>query len=88
MLEKNISQTRGAIFYFNKNKEDLFINMIDELFLPVFKLSQADKKHLRTCSTQTFFAIYKTPFERVYLDLKTNYNGSSRKHGAYVKLGN
>lgn len=44
MLEKNISQTRGAIFYFNKNKEDLFINMIDELFLPVFKLSQADKK--------------------------------------------
>lgn len=61
MLEKNISQTRGAIFYFNKNKEDLFINMIDELFLPVFKLSQADKKHLRTCSTQTFFAIYKTP---------------------------
>ncbi len=55
MLEKNISQTRGAIFYFNKNKEDLFINMIDELFLPVFKLSQADKKHLRTCSTQTFF---------------------------------
>lgn len=73
MLEKNISQTRGAIFYFNKNKEDLFINMIDELFLPVFKLSQADKNHLRTCPTHTFFSMYKTPFERVYFDLKTNY---------------
>ena len=35
-LEKNISQTRGAIFYFNKNKNDLFLNMIDELFYPVF----------------------------------------------------
>ena len=33
-LEKNISQTRGAIFYFNKNKSDLFVNMIDELFSP------------------------------------------------------
>lgn len=83
MLEKNISQTRGAIFYFNKNKEDLFINMIDELFLPVFKLSQADKKHLRTCSTQTFFAIYKTPFERVYLDLKTNYNLDDPSRGLF-----
>lgn len=73
MLEKNISQTRGAIFYFNKNKEDLFINMIDELFFPVFKLSQTDKNHLSTCPTHTFFAMYKTPFERVYFDLKTNY---------------
>lgn len=31
-LEKNISQTKGAIFYFNRNKSDLFVNMIDELF--------------------------------------------------------
>ena len=53
------------------------------LFLPVFKLSQADKKHLRTCSTQTFFAIYKTPFERVYLDLKTNYNLDDPSRGLF-----
>ena len=43
-LEKNISQTRGAIFYFNKNKKDLFLNMIDELFLPVFVLSDDEKE--------------------------------------------
>ncbi len=45
-LEKNISQTRGAIFYFNKNKSDLFVNMIDELFFPVFALSDNEKARL------------------------------------------
>ncbi len=72
-LENNIAQTRGAIFYFNKNKEALFTNMIEELFLPVFKLSDSDKSTLKTCSSQTFFAIYKTPFERVCNDLRINY---------------
>ena len=48
-LEKHISQTRGAIFYFNKNKNDLFINMIDELFFPVFQLSQSQKEKYRSC---------------------------------------
>lgn len=82
-LERNISQTRGAIFYFNKNKEDLFINMIDELFLPVFKLSQSDKTNLKTCSTQTFFAMYKTPFERVYNDLRINYKLDNPSQGLF-----
>lgn len=72
-LENNIEQTRGAIFYFNKNKEALFTNMIEELFLPVFKLSDSEKSNLKTCSPQTFFAIYKTPFERVCDDLRINY---------------
>lgn len=72
-LENNIEQTRGAIFYFNKNKEALFTNMIEELFLPVFKLSESEKTNLKTCSPQTFFAIYKTPFERVCDDLRINY---------------
>ena len=82
-LEKNISQTRGAIFYFNKNKEDLFINMIDELFFPVFKLSQSDKTNLKTCSTQTFFAMYKTPFERVCNDLRINYKLDNPSQGLF-----
>lgn len=82
-LERNISQTRGAIFYFNKNKEDLFINMINELFLPVFKLSQSDKTNLKNCSTQTFFAMYKTPFERVYNDLRINYKLDNPSQGLF-----
>lgn len=72
-LENNIEQTRGAIFYFNKNKEALFTNMIEELFLPVFKLSQSEKDKLKTCLPHTFFATYKTPFERVCNDLRINY---------------
>lgn len=82
-LEKNISQTRGAIFYFNKNKEDLFVNMIDELFLPVFRLSRSEKTNLTTCSTQTFFAMYKTPFERVYNDLRINYKLDNPSQGLF-----
>lgn len=82
-LEKNISQTRGAILYFNKNKEDLFVNMIDELFLPVFRLSQSEKTNLTTCSTQTFFAMYRTPFERVYDDLRINYKLDNPSQGLF-----
>ena len=82
-LEKNISQTRGAIFYFNKNKEDLFVNMIDELFLPVFRLSRSEKTNLTTCSTQTFFAMYRTPFERVYDDLRINYKLDNPSQGLF-----
>ncbi len=72
-LESNIKQTRGAIFYFNKNKEDLFNNMIDELFLPVFRLNEQEKLKLKSSTAQAFFAIYKTPFERVCNDLRINY---------------
>ena len=43
-LEKNISQTRGAIFYFNKNKSDLFVNMI-EARLAVFNVIIQAQKH-------------------------------------------
>jgi len=76
-LENNISQTRGAIFYFNKNKSDLFVNMIDELFFPVFVLSEKDKKMLSKCPVSRFYATYKTPFDRVKDDLVDNYNLSN-----------
>ncbi|WP_277070559.1 hypothetical protein [Prevotella corporis] len=72
-LEKNISQTRGAIFYFNKNKKDLFLNMIDELFIPVFVLSDDEKERLSACSVSQFHATYKTPFDRLKEDLGSNY---------------
>ncbi len=72
-LEKNISQTRGAIFYFNKNKKDLFLNMIDELFFPVFVLSKDEKARLSACSVSQFHATYKTPFDRLKEDLSSNY---------------
>lgn len=49
-MDKNISQTRGAISYFNKNMSDLFVNMIDELFFPVFSLSDDEKARLAACS--------------------------------------
>ncbi len=82
-LEKGIDRTRGAIFYFNKNKEELFVNMIDELFLPVFKLSKDDMTTLKRCSAKNFFAIYKTPFERVCNDLRINYRVQNPSHDLF-----
>ncbi len=72
-LEAGMSKTRGAIFYFNKNKSELFINMIDELFLPIFRLDESDKKRYSQCGIELFFSIYKIPFERVADDLRINY---------------
>lgn len=72
-LEKQISKTRGAIFYFNKNKEDLFCNMMDELFFPVFALSQELRDSLQNYSDSDLLRFYKTPFERVRDDLRDNY---------------
>lgn len=72
-LEAGMSKTRGAIFYFNKNKSDLFINMIDELFLPIFKLNESDKKRYLQSGVELFFSTYKTSFERIADDLRINY---------------
>lgn len=72
-LEAGMSKTRGAIFYFNKNKTDVFINMIDELFIPVFRMSDKDKERFSQCAVQLFFLSYKTPFERLVDDLRINY---------------
>lgn len=72
-LEAGMSKTRGAIFYFNKNKSELFINMIDELFLPIFRLNEYDKKKYLQSGVELFFSIYKTPFERIADDLRINY---------------
>lgn len=73
-LEAGMSKTRGAIFYFNKNKSELFINMIDELFFPIFRLSKSDEKRYLQCNVELFFSSYKTPFERIANDLRINYD--------------
>lgn len=72
-LEAGMSKTRGAIFYFNKNKSELFINMIDELFLPIFKLNESDKKRYLQLGVELFFSTYRTSFERIADDLRINY---------------
>lgn len=72
-LEKAITQTKGAIIYYFKNKKTLFANVFDELFFPVFTLSQKEREALAKSSVSDFYKLYKTPFERVRDDLRDNY---------------
>ena len=72
-LEKAITQTKGAIIYYFKNKKTLFANVFDELFFPVFTLSQEERESLAKSSVSDFYKLYKTPFERVRDDLRDNY---------------
>jgi len=69
-LEKAITQTKGAIIYYFKNKKTLFANVFDELFFPVFTLSQEEREALAKSSVSDFYKLYKTPFERVRDDLR------------------
>lgn len=73
-LEKAISQTRGAIAYYHKNKQTLLNNLMNELFFPVFELSKEKQLRWRKCTITDFHKTYKTPFERVRDDLKNNYH--------------
>lgn len=72
-LEKVIMQTRGAILYYFKNKKNLFSAILDELFFPVFTLSEHERESLAKSSVANFYRHYKTPFERVRDDLRDNY---------------
>lgn len=72
-LEKAITQTKGAIAYYHKNKQTLFNNIMDELFFPVFGISDDIRKALSKCTISEFHKRYKTPFERLRDDLKDNY---------------
>lgn len=79
-IEKVIKQTRGAIAYYFKNKKTLFENILDELFFPVFALSDDEREKLSKATVSDFYNRYKTPFERVRDDLAENYgiDNSSR----------
>ncbi len=72
-IEKVIKQTRGAIAYYFKNKKTLFANILDELFFPVFALSDDEREKLSKATVSDFYNRYKTPFERVRDDLVENY---------------
>lgn len=72
-IEKVIKQTRGAIAYYFKNKKTLFANILDELFFPVFALSDDEREKLAKSTVTDFYNKYKTPFERVRDDLRDNY---------------
>lgn len=71
-IEKVIKQTRGAIAYYFKNKKTLFANILDELFFPVFALSDDEREKLAKSTVTDFYNKYKTPFERVRDDLRDN----------------
>lgn len=72
-LEKAITQTKGAIAYHYKNKHNLFHCIMDELFFPVFEMSEMVWEKLSRCTIAKFHQRYKTPFERVRDDLQENY---------------
>lgn len=72
-IENVIRQTRGAIAYYFKNKKNLFANIFDELFFPVFALSAYEREILAKSTVSDFYNKYKTPFERVRDDLRDNY---------------
>lgn len=72
-LEKAITQTKGAIAYHYKNKHNLFHCILDELFFPVFEMSEKAWEKLSKCTISKFHQKYKTPFERVRDDLQQNY---------------
>lgn len=72
-LEKAITQTKGAIAYHFKNKHNLFHCIMDELFFPVFEMSEKVWEKLGRCTISKFHQSYKTPFERVRDDLAENY---------------
>lgn len=61
------------ITYDYKNKHNLFHCIMDELFFPVFEMSEKAWEKLSKCTISKFHQKYKTPFERVRDDLRDNY---------------
>lgn len=71
-IENSIGKTRGAIFYFFRNKVELFNAIIEERFMCKLKSSEIENSTLEL-SIKDFFNQYHAPFERVSLDIKNNY---------------
>ena len=72
-IESSIGRTRGAIFYFFKNKNELFNSVILERFLCKFASIEVSDIALKETSIASFFEQYRTPFERIQLDIVENY---------------
>lgn len=83
-IENSIGKTRGAIFYFFRNKVELFNAIIEERFLCKFKYSEIDATILGL-SIKEFFDQYHIPFERVSIDIAENY-GQEDSNSAVVNI--
>lgn len=73
VIEQAITRTLVKITYDYKNKHNLFHCIMDELFFPVFEMSEKAWEKLSKCTISKFHQKYKTPFERVRDDLRDNY---------------
>lgn len=72
-IESSIGKTRGAIFYFFKNKSELFNSIILERFLSKFDSSEISCVSITNSTITGFFSYYRTPFERICTDITENY---------------
>lgn len=72
-IESSIGKTRGAIFYFFKNKSELFNSIILERFLRKFDSSEISCVSIMNSTITGFFSYYRTPFERICTDITENY---------------
>lgn len=72
-IESSIGKTRGAIFYFFKNKSELFNSIILERFLRKFDSSEISCVSIMNSTITGFFSYYRTPFERICIDITENY---------------
>ena len=73
-IESSIGRTRGAIFYFFKNKSELFNSVINERFLSKFLTSEVSTPAIQDSTISGFFNQYQTPFERLCNDISDNYD--------------
>lgn len=73
-IESSIGRTRGAIFYFFKNKNELFNSIINERFLSKFLTTEVNTSAIQNTTITGFFNQYQTPFERLCNDISGNYN--------------
>lgn len=73
-IESSIGRTRGAIFYFFKNKNQLFNSVINERFFSKFLTSEVSTPAIQDSTISGFFNQYQTPFERLCNDISENYD--------------
>ena len=73
-IESSIGRTRGAIFYFFKNKNELFNSIINERFLSKFLTTEVNTSAIQNTTITGFFNQYQTPFERLCNDISDNYD--------------
>ena len=73
-MEKAIGKTRGSIFHYYKNKQQLFEAIIQQLVLPFFQLSTCEKLTISSYDIPKLFLNYKTPFDRIKEDIESCYH--------------